>query len=132
MKLLSQRLAYIYEQCPELEGERGQLGIARASGASRSVVNQWLADKIKSMDIRFALAIEANLGFSHIWLMTGDGTPRVTKESRVVLAAKDNCDEILKLIGLYSQATLEQRNDIIRAAEVIISLTRTSAAAISN
>jgi phage repressor protein C with HTH and peptisase S24 domain len=78
MKLLSERLAHIYAERPDLEGERGQQGFIKASGASKSVVNQWLNDKIKSIDIRYALAIERNLGFSHIWLMTGEGSPRVS------------------------------------------------------
>lgn len=77
MKLLSERLDYIYRERPELEGERGQTGLTKVSGASKSVVNQWLTGKIKSIDIRFALEIERNLGFSHIWLMTGEGPPRI-------------------------------------------------------
>ena len=75
MKLLSERLAYIYAQRPDLYGEKGQSGLVRASGATKSVVNQWVNDKIKSIDIRYALNIERELGFSHIWLMTGDGPP---------------------------------------------------------
>lgn len=78
MKLLSERLSYIYKERPELEGTNGQIGLIKASGASKSVVNQWLSDKIKSLDIKYALAIERNLGFSHIWLMTGEGEPRVS------------------------------------------------------
>lgn len=76
MNALSERLDYLYRSLPALEGERGQTGLVKASGASKSVVNQWLTGKIKSMDIRYALNIERELGFSHIWLMTGDGDPR--------------------------------------------------------
>lgn len=76
MNMLTDRLNYIYRETPTLEGERGQTGLVKASGASKSVVNQWLTGKIKSMDIRYALNIERELGFSHIWLMTGDGDPR--------------------------------------------------------
>jgi phage repressor protein C with HTH and peptisase S24 domain len=76
MNLLSERLDYMHRATPALEGERGQTGLVKASGASKSVVNQWLTGKIKSMDIRYALNIERELGFSHIWLMTGDGDPR--------------------------------------------------------
>lgn len=76
MNLLSNRLDYLYHAAPALEGERGQSGLVKASGASKSVVNQWLTGKIKSMDIRYALNIERELGFSHIWLMTGEGEPR--------------------------------------------------------
>lgn len=76
MTLLLDRLDYLYREAPTLEGERGQTGLVKASGASKSVVNQWLTGKIKSMDIRYALNIERELGFSHIWLMTGAGDPR--------------------------------------------------------
>jgi len=75
MNLLSDRLDHIYRANPQLEGERGQTGLVKASGASKSVVNQWLTGKIKSMDIRYALNIERELGFSHVWLMTGEGDP---------------------------------------------------------
>ena len=75
MNLLAERLDHIYRATPHLEGERGQTGLVKASGASKSVVNQWLTGKIKSMDIRYALNIERELGFSHIWLMTGEGDP---------------------------------------------------------
>jgi len=75
MHMLSDRLDYLYRAAPQLEGERGQSGLVKASGASKSVVNQWLTGKIKSMDIRYALNIERELGFSHIWLMTGQGEP---------------------------------------------------------
>src|SRR3954470_21432530 len=83
MNLLSERLDYIHRATPALEGERGQTGLVKASGASKSVVNQWLTGKIKSIDIRYALNIECELGFSHVWLMTGDGEPRETTGSRL-------------------------------------------------
>lgn len=76
MNLLSDRLRYIYEQTPGLEGELGQIDLVKASGASKSVVNQWITGKIKSMDIKYALNIERELGYSHIWLMTGEGDPK--------------------------------------------------------
>jgi phage repressor protein C with HTH and peptisase S24 domain len=73
MNSLAERLHVIHRDLPQLEGERGQTGLVKASGASKSVVNQWLTGKIKSMDIRYALNLERELGFSHIWLMTGEG-----------------------------------------------------------
>jgi hypothetical protein len=73
MNSLAERLHVIHRDMPQLEGERGQTGLVKASGASKSVVNQWVTGKIKSMDIRYALNIERELGFSHIWLMTGEG-----------------------------------------------------------
>ena len=96
MNLLSDRLDYLYHSTPHLEGERGQTGLVKASGASKSVVNQWLTGKIKSMDIRFALNIERALGFSHIWLMTGEGDPHQAPLHRLkdgmAVRALDNDD----------------------------------------
>ncbi|WP_323140789.1 LexA family transcriptional regulator [Massilia phyllosphaerae] len=82
MNTLSDRLEHIYRAVPSLEGERGQTGLVKASGASKSVVNQWLTGKIKSMDIRYALNLERALGFSHIWLMTGQGEPHPAPDER--------------------------------------------------
>jgi phage repressor protein C with HTH and peptisase S24 domain len=96
MNLLSDRLDHLYHSTPQLEGERGQTGLVKASGASKSVVNQWLTGKIKSMDIRYALNIERALGFSHIWLMTGEGDPRQAPPHRLkdgmAVRALDNDD----------------------------------------
>ena len=96
MNLLSDRLDYLYHSTPHLEGERGQTGLVKASGASKSVVNQWLTGKIKSMDIRYALNIERALGFSHIWLMTGEGDPHQAPLHRLkdgmAIRALDNDD----------------------------------------
>jgi phage repressor protein C with HTH and peptisase S24 domain len=96
MNLLSDRLDYLYRSAPHLEGERGQIGLVKASGASKSVVNQWLTGKIKSMDIRYALNIERALGFSHIWLMTGEGDPHQAPLHRLkdgmAVRALDNDD----------------------------------------
>lgn len=102
MNLLSERLEHIYREMPDLEGERGQTGLVKASGASKSVVNQWLTGKIKSIDIRYALNIERELGFSHIWLMTGDGDPRYAPLHSVsglipVHAAASNDPEFVKI-----------------------------------
>lgn len=100
MNSLAERLDLIHRELPELEGERGQTGLVKASGASKSVVNQWLTGKIKSMDIRYALNIERELGFSHIWLMTGEGEPRhaplhgVRNAVPVHAAANDDTDFI--------------------------------------
>lgn len=96
MNALFERLEHIYRATPALEGERGQIGLVKASGASKSVVNQWLTGKIKSIDIRYALNIERELGFSHIWLMTGEGDPLQPPEARVrnalAVRAADNDD----------------------------------------
>jgi len=124
MKLLSERLDHIHHLLPDLEGERGQTGLVKASGASKSVVNQWLAGKIKSIDIRYALNIEHALGISHIWLMTGDGDPmesptRLAKNMTPVHASASNDPDFvhiplvkLKLsAGITGFATEPERRD---------------------
>ena len=126
MKLLSERLAHIYSERPELEGERGQAGLVRVSGASKSVVNQWLNDKIKSMDIMYALNIEASLGYNHIWLMTGIGEPHARPGLRAVLPEPPKADrprmtlateEELDLLDLYRTSTDRGRKAIFTTAK---------------
>lgn len=110
MKLLSERLAHIYSERPDLEGDRGQTGFIKASGASKSVVNQWVTDKIKSIDIRYALEIEKALGYSHIWLMTGDGSPKVAAQSGGEAgAAQDDVSLAMKILSAYRLAEGAER-----------------------
>jgi len=127
MNLLSERLAYVYKERPDLEGDRGQTGLVRASGASRAVVNQWLNDKIKSMDILYALQIENTLGFSHIWLMTGLGEPMAKPGARISLIGKADQEQTrltlatsdeLDLLDLYRRSTDRGRDEIQRAARL--------------
>lgn len=125
MKLLSERLAHIYSERPDLEGDRGQIGLVQASGASKSMVNQWLAEKIKSIDIMYALKIEESLGYSHIWLMTGLGNPKVGPGERIVVSAPkvDRARLVwatppeLDLLELYRLSTDRSRIAIMRTAE---------------
>lgn len=122
MESLIKRLDYLYEQIPTLEGERGQIGLVKASGASKSVVNQWLAGLIKSIDIKYALAIEESLGVSHIWLMMGKGpfrigereTPAPTEVQRPLMTIATI--EELDLLDLFRLADDRGRSAILRAA----------------
>lgn len=128
MKLLSERLAHIYSERPDLDGERGQTSLVRASRASKSVVNQWLTGKIKSIDIMYALNIEAELGYSHIWLMTGLGVPKVgdvpsaavmqalhAMEERTELTRVDPRE--LRLLTWFREADGRGKIDILDRAE---------------
>jgi len=45
-------------------------------GASRSVVYQWLAGKIKSIDARYAFKLEDSTSFTARWIMLGEGNPK--------------------------------------------------------
>lgn len=103
----------------------GQTALVEASGASKSVVNQWLSGKIKSIDIRFALSIERNTGFSHIWLMTGEGAREVS-DSKVVYVDRPVTppptyswisDEEARLLTLYRTTDDDGREDIMSTAK---------------
>lgn len=111
MNLLSERLAHVYSLRSDLEGERGQTGFVKASGASKSVVNQWFSGGIKSIDIRYALKIERELGISHIWLMTGDGEVEVHKISASTWPfriSKDRFDRLPPEEKKLAEVQLEQ------------------------
>lgn len=127
MKLLSERLAHIYVLRPDLEGDRGQTGLVKASGASKSMVNQWLNDKIKSMDILYALRIESTMGFSHIWLMTGLGDPLAKPGEATTLVLEGAAEQPrltmalpmeLDLLDLFRRSTARGQLDTLEAARV--------------
>lgn len=125
MKLLQDRLAYVYAQRPTLEGDRGQIGLVKASGASKSMVNQWLSGAVKSIGIEWALQLEANLGFSHVWLMAGLGDP-LAKAGQVIILEAPKAEEPLltlampremALLDLFRRSTDDGQADILGAAE---------------
>lgn len=55
----------------ELEVDQPEFG--RISGASKSVVNQWLSGLIKKISPKYAYAIETNTKYRKEWVMFGDG-----------------------------------------------------------
>lgn len=123
MNNLIERLAYVYELKPELEGDRGQIGLVKASGASKSMVNQWLSGSIKSIAIEYALKLEASLGVSHVWLMAGIGNVMATPGQVIVLeaAAPEPLMTLatpveMSLLDLFRRSTDDGQSDILRAA----------------
>lgn len=76
------RVKSICDELAREDGTGGQVALAAAAGASKSVVNQWLAGKIKSIDINYALEIERSLGYNHIWLMIGKGPRKHSERSQ--------------------------------------------------
>ena len=128
MKLLQERMAHIYANYrPELEGDRGQIGLAKASGASRSLVNQWVSGAQKSISIERALQIEAKLGYSHIWLMTGIGDPLAKPGQVVMLPPSAPAEPLmtlampreLELLDLFRRSTDDGQLDILRTASKV-------------
>ncbi|MCZ4065919.1 hypothetical protein NB636_08115 [Oxalobacter aliiformigenes] len=82
MNLLSTRIKYILDN--EFQGDvhGKQIQLSKIAGASKSVVNQWISDRIKSLNIDYALNIEKKLGYDHIWLITGKGPIKLKDRPR--------------------------------------------------
>lgn len=124
MDSLIKRLEFLYKEItPPLEGHKGQIGLVKASGASKSVVNQWLSGGIKTIKIKYALAIEKDLKVSHTWLMTGKGAFLVSDEhlaipdqdatQRLTLATLEELD----LLHLFRLSNETGRLAILAAAK---------------
>lgn len=122
MELLIDRVKFILDEHPEIEGVQGQIGLAVAAGASKSVVNQWLSGAIKSMDIKYALKIEEKLGYSHIWLMANILPIHASEKvaEKVVLAPLWMDREAFDLLNLYYRGDKDQRADIMRYGSNLI------------
>lgn len=73
MSTLSVRIELVLKECALCLGREPQAALAKLAGTSNSVVSQWLSGGIKSMALKYALNIERNLGYNHIWLMIGSG-----------------------------------------------------------
>lgn len=134
MNTLIDRLSYLYDKFPTLEGERGQTGLVRVSKASKSMVNQWVSGSIKTIGLKFALNIEANLGVSHIWLMTGDGEfmAPIIKSSVAglePLVAPPWCaPEAFQLLDLYYSCDESRRGAIFGFAKDLAGVVRSERA----
>lgn len=101
------------------------MGLVRASGASKSLVNQWVSGVQKSISIERALRIEATLGISHVWLMTGMGDPVATPGQVIVLPPEKRDDEPrltlalpaeLDLLELFRRSTDREQTNILSVA----------------
>lgn len=89
--------------------------LVRLSGASRSVVSQWMHGRIKSIDARYAFALQKNTGFSSEWIQTGRGQKKVSAEEqeRQPLSAEDEAE--LKQLGLlWIRLTRSQRDSYLQ------------------
>lgn len=136
MKLLSERVQFVLK---DAKIDQTQLG--DHAGASRSVVSQWLDGKIKSMSLKYALDIERNLGYNHIWLMINEGDKKTTgnKTSAGVridsVAANSDAvtaSDLVRLVNAFSSADATQRSIILAAVTAAERATRKNAAAGGN
>lgn len=79
MSTLIERIKTVIEECGDKLGEDKQAGLGRISGASNSVVSQWLSGAIKSLSPKYAINIEKKLGYNSHWLMLGEPHPKMKK-----------------------------------------------------
>lgn len=82
--------------------ELDQPGFAAVAGTTKSVVNQWLTGKIKSIAPTYAYAIAKKTTFYPEWIMLGSGNSRSDEKkqpnpsSTVTLKPKTNRDKLLE------------------------------------
>lgn len=72
---LPERIAYLLETL-----DLDQPGLAAKMGTSKSVVNQWLSGKIKSMAPEYAFKFQRSTGYLPEWLMLGTGPEKALPE----------------------------------------------------
>ena len=81
---------------------------SRASGASISVVSQWLSGAIKSMRLDFALNVEDATGYSHVWLMIGKGERKQVRP----LSFADLSGMEAQLLMFYRSLSEEKKHEL--------------------
>lgn len=111
MKLLSERIRIVLNENADLEGDDGQIGLAKISGASKSVVNQWLSGGIKSLKVAYALGIETKLGYNHLWLMANIGP----KYKQSAVSASDLSELSLEVARAFEKMPNDTKPIILRA-----------------
>lgn len=117
MKLLIDRIQLVLRESSQLGGVEGQAGLAKAAGASKSVVNQWLHGSIKTMGIDYALNLEEALGYNHVWLMTGRGEILIESQAKPAMAPLDKDIQIVvdMLKSTDSEGRILAKNAVIDA-----------------
>ena len=72
MKTTAERVKHMMEAL----NINNQTEFGNLCGASRSVVNQWLAGSIKYVDARYAFKLEDTTPFTARWIILGEGNPK--------------------------------------------------------
>lgn len=93
MHTIVDRFSVIFQEHPELRERGGQNRLVEMTGASKSVVSQWLNQDIKTVRLEYALGLERHLGYSHIWLMIGEGEKMAQKSKFIPI--KDEKEQTL-------------------------------------
>lgn len=104
MKLLSERLSSMLEENEDLD--QGKL--VEYSGASKSVVSQWLSGAIKSMRLDYALELERMTGYCHIWLVLGTGE----KKKAPAMSFSSLSGTEAQLVMIYRQLDTHQQHEL--------------------
>ena len=83
-----------------------QVELARLADASKSMVNQWLSGRIKSIGSEYAFNLQRHTGFNAEWLMTGNGPERPTTAMGVF--KQSGAAFVQDAVALYDASTHEK------------------------
>lgn len=82
--------------------------LVKLSGASKSIVHQWLNGKIKSISAKYAYKLEEQTGFSAKWIQLGEGPPRISKAiMQTMESMKAMCPEQQYLVARLADQVAE-------------------------
>lgn len=126
MKLLSERVKHIIKNAKIEAAE-----IVTASGASHSVVSQWISGDIKSMNLKYALGIERKYGYNHVWLMINEGPEKVSSDKKIAVSANSDtatADDLVRLVNVFNSSDESQRSLILAAVTTAERASRKAAA----
>jgi transcriptional regulator with XRE-family HTH domain len=114
----------------DLSVDQPQFG--QISGASKSVVNQWLCGKIKTISAEYAYRIQKSKGYSAQWIQTGEGEPKVSQTTECTPSAAPatlTTDQLLDMLAQrLAQEPPAQAQDAIAVLQGEVSKARRSSA----
>lgn len=122
MYTLAATFKVILQEHPELDSEKtrgGQNRLAELSGADKSIVSQWIKGQIKSLDLKYALNLETNLGYSHIWLMSGRGE-KMAQKSKFIPIKDEKEQELIETYRKLPPTGEESQEWVLSMAKVLV------------
>jgi len=93
---------------------KDQPGFGALSGASKSVVNQWLSGEIKSISARYAFKLQRSTGFSAEWIQTGEGPQTIAAGLQATNSQSAALEpEQAEVLHLFERFTPSQKKALI-------------------
>lgn len=84
--------------------------LAKLTGASKSIVHQWLTGRIKSISAKYAYKLEEKTGYSAKWIQLGDGPPRFSQAMvHTIETMKAMCPEQQYLVARLADQVAEPK-----------------------